>query len=351
MQIKSLFTKLLAGAAAIAMLAVPAFAGEAPKVFTTPDNVLSIEAPGSQWDIVKGSGYWFEISDGQSDIAISHLSNGEALPAQSVADSNNAAQMQSLISTKNEVFVVNAVSSSQQSLQDLIKAVGSIRILAYDTKTAVKAESTKAAAPEKKENTASSSQAGKKITVYAASGATTEITLGEDGVWKDSKGNSFYNTVDTMYYDEVNDLFWNSDPEYWKKREAEGITTWVTVYAENGNTDEIGLGLDNVWRNRENEEYIFDTVNTYIGPDGGVWAIYPDYWEGHKDEASQTDNHAEASSDSNEEASSDSNEETSDEETGYEEEGGYIEDDDVEYEDAAAYEYDEYEEDYAEDAE
>ena len=263
------FHTLITSAAIMAMMTVPVAAAETPAVFTTPDNVLSIEAPTSQWQTVKDSSFWFEMTDGDCRIAISHLSNGEALPAQEVAADSKEAVLQSLISTRNEVFVVTASSGKKEHLQDLIKAVGSIRILIYDTKTAVKA------APK--------SEAAKQIKVYALSGAETVITLGEDGQWRDKDGVIFYNTVDTMYYEDHNKLFWNSDPNYWKEREAEGITTWVTVYSADGASDEIGLGLDNVWRNHNNEEYAFDTVDTYIGPDGAVWALNPGYWGSNED--------------------------------------------------------------------
>ena len=272
---KSLLSKIMMGAAALFILSIPAAAAEAtqeaPQVYTTPDNVLSIQAPSSSWKPVSNSGSWFEMSDGDCTITISHLSNGEALPAQTVASDSKAAVLQSLISTKNEVFVVTGTSNNQAHLQELIQAAGSVKILIYDTKTAVKAAPAAANETEK--------TAAKQITVYALDGSERTLTFVENDTWKDSNGNVFYNTVDNMYYEEHTGLFWSSDPQYWSKREAEGVTTWITVYAENGATDEIGLGLDNVWRNHDDQVYEILSVDTYTGPDGMVYSIYPDYWD------------------------------------------------------------------------
>ena len=283
MTFRTVFTRLLAGAAVFAMLAVPAAAEDAPQLFTTADGVLSIEAPSTGWNEVENSSYWFEMTDGDCILTISHLSNGETLPPQAVANDKNHAVVQTLISTRNEVFAVNAVSGKQEHLQELLKAVGSINVLSYDTKKAVAGSQTASTAAEPaaaKKNTAD--EAGKQIEVYTRDGSAATLTLGADGVWKDSNGVIFHNTIDDMYYDELNGLFWSSDKGYWKKHEEEGITTWVSVYAEDGSVDSVGLGTDNVWRNASGTVFTFATADTYTDEDGTVWAIAPDYW-GHAD--------------------------------------------------------------------
>ena len=89
-----------APAGGIAAGAVP------PTVYQTADGVLSIQAPGADWVALSDPNYWFAITDGDDLITVSHLSNGEALPPVTVADSEYAAVCHAYVSTENEVFVI-----------------------------------------------------------------------------------------------------------------------------------------------------------------------------------------------------------------------------------------------------
>ena len=115
---------------------------------TTPDGVLSIEMPGGEWKEKEDSDYWFEITDGKNTIMIDHLGNGESLPDVMMAGEENEEVCQTFISTKNEVFIVTGLSDSRETLEDVIKAVGTIKILKYDTKTAVQKETQNAQAAQ-----------------------------------------------------------------------------------------------------------------------------------------------------------------------------------------------------------
>ena len=107
---------------------------------TSPDGILSIEMPGEEWKEKEDSDFWFEITDGHNSIAIDHLGNGEMLPDLKMAGEENEEICQAFISTKNEVFIVTGQADSREGLADVIRTVGTIRILKYDTRTAVQKE-------------------------------------------------------------------------------------------------------------------------------------------------------------------------------------------------------------------
>ena len=116
------------------------------ETITSNDGVVSIETPDDSWALTTDPNYWFVISDGKSIITLDHLSNGESLPSVEVANEHYKAISQSFVSTLNEVFVVKGMAAEQADLESLMKAMGSIKILKYDTKTAL------APAPDVKES-------------------------------------------------------------------------------------------------------------------------------------------------------------------------------------------------------
>ena len=134
---------LLLSLAAGALLFAPFTA--CAETITSNDGVVSIETPDDSWALTTDPNYWFVISDGKSIITLDHLSNGESLPSVEVANEHYKAISQSFVSTLNEVFVVKGMAAEQADLESLMKAMGSIKILKYDTKTAL------APAPEAKE--------------------------------------------------------------------------------------------------------------------------------------------------------------------------------------------------------
>ena len=105
---------------------------------TTADGVLSIETPDNEnWVQVNDQNHWVTITNGNDTVTIDHLSNGEKLPEVQIADGNYAAVYQAYVSTKNEVFIVKALASDTQDLETLMKIIGTIKVLKYDTKTAI----------------------------------------------------------------------------------------------------------------------------------------------------------------------------------------------------------------------
>ena len=122
-----------AGAAEAADASVQA-AGE---TVTTADGVLSIQLPASGWQQMADPNYWFVATNGIDVITIDHLSNGESLPSVEVAGNNYGAVYHAFVSTKNEVFVVKGSVVDQASMEDIMKAISTIKVLQFDTKTAV----------------------------------------------------------------------------------------------------------------------------------------------------------------------------------------------------------------------
>ena len=109
----------------------------AATVFETADGVLSIKAPNEEWTVFSDPNYWFAMTDGDDVITISHLSNGEALPAAMVANEEYAAICQAYVSTENEVFVIKGCSATKEGLKDIMIALSTVQILKFDTKQAI----------------------------------------------------------------------------------------------------------------------------------------------------------------------------------------------------------------------
>ena len=104
---------------------------------TSTDGIMSIETPSDAWVQVTDPNYLFVISDGKSSIAVDHLSNGESLPAPTVADANYEAVYHAFVSTRNEVFIVKGLAAAKDDLQAIMEVIGTIKVLKYDTKTAI----------------------------------------------------------------------------------------------------------------------------------------------------------------------------------------------------------------------
>ena len=107
-------------------------------VYESLDGVLSIQVPNAEWVAYDDPNYWFALTDGDEFILISHLSNGEALPAMMMADDEFAAVYDALVSTKNEVFVITGCAVEQEGLKEIMEAIGTVKILKLDTKQAIK---------------------------------------------------------------------------------------------------------------------------------------------------------------------------------------------------------------------
>ena len=137
---------LLIGAALGAMIL--AATGVSAATYTTADGVLSMETPSESWQQLSDQNYWFAVSDGANTITVDHLSNGESLPSVQVADASYPAVYHAYVSTQNEVFVVKGLAKSSASLQTLMEAISTIKVLKYDTKTAIARQTAPAPASE-----------------------------------------------------------------------------------------------------------------------------------------------------------------------------------------------------------
>lgn len=123
-------------AASVLCLAAPVYA----ETFTTADGVLSIELPDENWKEIQDPMKWVALSDGANLITIEHYSNGETLPAMTVADDHYVNVYQAVASTQNEVFIITGSVVDAAKITDVCNAIVSTKVLQYDTKLAVKKE-------------------------------------------------------------------------------------------------------------------------------------------------------------------------------------------------------------------
>ena len=135
MQEEIYMKKMMAFLGMLFVMAAASVAGAAE--ITTSDGVLSIDTPADEWKETADPNYWFVVSDGKNTITVDHLSNGEILPSVDIAGSEYGAVYQAFVSTRNEVFVVKGLAASQEELNVVMQAIGTIRVLKFDTKTAV----------------------------------------------------------------------------------------------------------------------------------------------------------------------------------------------------------------------
>ncbi|MBQ8306927.1 MAG: SH3 domain-containing protein [Blautia sp.] len=135
---KTIFATL--AAAAILCLAVPA----AAETYTTSDGVLSIELPNESWKEMQDPLKWVALSDGANLITIEHYSNGETLPAMTIADDHYVNVYQAVVSTQNEVFIITGSVVDSVKIADVCNAIVSAKVLQYDTKLAIKKDAVNA---------------------------------------------------------------------------------------------------------------------------------------------------------------------------------------------------------------
>ena len=130
---KKMLISILAAVMVLTMAVVPALA--AP--FSSSDGILSIELPDEGWTEIQDPEKWLAFSDGANLITIEHFSNGEKLPDIPVADSYYVNTLTASYSTQNEVFVATGFVTEPATMNAVNEALLSIKILKYDTKTAV----------------------------------------------------------------------------------------------------------------------------------------------------------------------------------------------------------------------
>lgn len=124
--------------AVLAMILVLGTAIPAAAVpFTSGDGIISINLPNGNWSEIEDPDHWITLSDGSNRITIQHFSNGEKLPKIPIAASPYVQTLSASISTQNEVFTAFGFVTDNDAAYDIYEALASLRILEYDTKTAV----------------------------------------------------------------------------------------------------------------------------------------------------------------------------------------------------------------------
>ncbi|MBQ2627233.1 MAG: hypothetical protein IJG17_05555 [Eubacterium sp.] len=216
-------TKLIIAGLTAAMVmsmcsVVPVFAkdkAKADNLFVSEDGIVSIELPDESWKEVQDPNQWIVLSDGENEITLRHFSNGAGLPGIVTADDHYKKTLTSALSTKNEVFIATGLVANEDETDEINESLQSIKILKYDTKTAVKKEEpsltpapTPAPAPaqetkkeEAEKETAPSGPVETYLVYSEGSGRPVNIT-GSDGVFYDGSGNRFYANGGGVFSDE-----------------------------------------------------------------------------------------------------------------------------------------------------
>ena len=308
MKIRNLVLGMAAGMALLGAASIVS-----AETITSADGVISIETPSDAWTQKTDSSALLEISDGKNSITIEHRSNGEALPAQEVANDTNPDVYTSQISTKNEVFSVRGLAADAVDLQTIINTAGTIRILKFDTKTAVtpvaapaKAQETKKEEPtEKKEETVQTEQSGTDsapsvLTVFDEDGMSVELYYDDVfDVYRDSNGNVFLMMEYPVVYQPDSNSYWAADRDFWNTHSEDELDysvyetlehadeeTELVLYNEDGDSvtvfenTETGkcVGLDGL-------TYLPMGNGTFYQPDTDTyWDTDPSFWTTHDDE-------------------------------------------------------------------
>ena len=72
------------------------------------------------------------LSNGTDRITLLHYRNGEPLPAITIADQNFSRTCQSILSTRNQVFIITGSAAKDVDFDEIEKAVQSAVINQYD---------------------------------------------------------------------------------------------------------------------------------------------------------------------------------------------------------------------------
>ena len=256
--------------------AVPA----AAETFTSPDEVLSIDLPDKNWKQIEDPSKWLAFSDGGSVITIEHYSNGEKLPDVVVAGEHYVNVFQVAYSTQNEVFIITGSVADAAKIQDVSKAITSVKILKYDTKLAVKKANEISASefsimPLDKTMYVTAEWLNVRMAVSTDAqiigglgyGDSVKVTgavqrNGSDTGWYQIKyeGGTGYVSGNFLSSSKPSDSDSSDDDSY--------TGAVKTVYDENGESYTLYEGTDGYWRDRSGKAYVRLTSTEFQVRDG-----------------------------------------------------------------------------------
>lgn len=291
---------VIAAAAAVLTLAVPAGAA----TITSANGVISVDTPDDSWKEISDAGSVLSLSDGKNVITIRHYSNGESVPAVAFASMDYKGICQSFVSTPNEVFVAEGKTLETTELQKVMSIIGTMKILQYDTKTAV---------PKAPAQTVNMEPAASNTAAQTAAPANTQNAPKPEGRGDSEVRGDIYDSINLYPYDSEESITVTMDANgVWSN--SNGLT-----YVSNGDgtwTDGNGVTLyEYIVREREDPEYVEPEEETYEEPYEETYE--PEDYSNEDDASSDYDS---VESDYSEPASSDSYvyEEESGEESGEE---------------------------------
>lgn len=268
------------------------------KEFKAQDSVITIEAPDKEWDEAKVQDAAMVLTDGKNKIIVQHYSNGEQLPAITVADSNYAKTCQNIISTTDEVFIITGLAEKQDSFQEIQKSVQSIVINKYGTKKAVKVSSGKSDGTSSKsegssgsaKETASGGESGVETASFTGWVKGTQVNVRSDCtvnsdilgqvyledpvsvtgyVTSGKDGGSWYQINYNGQKGYVAEEYISHSPSTAEQRNIELTDECLTIYYVNGNgAADIYKSTDGKWYDGSGREYSTDG--------SGVWTLIAD---------------------------------------------------------------------------
>ena len=257
---KALFAVLAVSFAAC--LSMPA----AAETFTTSDGVLSIELPNENWKELEDPTRWVALSDGGNVLTIDHFSNGEPLPAITVADDYYVNVYQAVYSTQNEVFIITGSVVNADKISEVANMILSTKVLKRDTKLAVRRESTPAVSefsivPADKTmyvsadglNVRTGWSTDDQILGSFGNGAAVHVTgvvqrNGADYGWYQVSYGNVTGYVSSGFLSD-------KAPEQKKESEPTYSGSVKTVYAEDGSVITLYEAMDGFWHDKEGTAY------------------------------------------------------------------------------------------------
>ena len=135
---KHIITGIMIGA--MLSFACPAIAEEtdlrAPATVTSPDGVLSIQLPTAEWKAAEDENHLLSLTDGDDLITIDRFSPADPMSEVTLTDDTYDATYQTYVSTRDVVYVIKGAAEKAEDLEEIMRSIGTIRILTPNSDTA-----------------------------------------------------------------------------------------------------------------------------------------------------------------------------------------------------------------------